>query len=1590
MVAHRRTASGGGVGGGGKGPNAATARAGVGVPPLPRRSDRWWVPPPAAAGVVSRSPAGAPPLPLGTALAAAADWLANAATSAAVATAVADATVPAGGTPTTTVATTASATVASPTGVSPSFPPPPPGPPPCPVARLELDVDPTIPPLSWLREQPPRERLYFRCRDGRHETAAAGFAVTASGAGGYGAAAHAALIELLPPDAPLARFYGGIRFDAGGGHDGGSDDGGESGGGHGGGCDGGGGDGSGKPGDWSAFRGYTFVLPALELQRLNGAFPDRSRSVLAVNILAADPSVIAAAAAAVAAATDGAPPVARGPPHTTARAATVTDVDNYSRWRSSMATVLAAIAAGTYDKIVLARRKAFRFDPASPPDAVAVAAALQARQAASSAAAAAAAAASGASGASTALAAARGTYLFVLQLADGTAFVGCTPERLFRLDGVRISSQALAGTIRCAGGGRGGVGGGGGGGGAAAPFSAWATEGGGGGGGGGGGSVKGGPPPPTVDETVTAGHDRVARDAMTALGSVDPDTAAAARALLGSRKDRTEHAYVVDYVARAMGDCGATVSTAGPVIVRLPQLLHLSTQISGSFADGGPSDNDDDSGAGGGGGVAAPSHKAHALLSRMHPTPAVCGTPRAVTQAGLRSLEPFDRGLYAGPLGCFSRTASDFCVALRSAVLSGDTVTAYAGSGVVAGSSSRAEWDEAELKMAPFTELFHPHRRVCTVVDADVSVEALARREGDGLTEGDLSDERSGSDDGHADGANRSNGDNGDVETASTTVAASSGRRKGTTAGPPPIGPVANGHGRVLVPRASAATPSPSSLGSGGRPSAELAPFDPSHLAAAPNLNALWGSAVVDELIRLGVGPFFVCPGSRSAPLAGALAASRHATVIIAHDERGAAFAAAAAAAAAGGRPAAVVTSSGTAVANLLPGVVEAAASGVPLVLLTADRPPEARGTSANQTIEQAGLLGGGGVGSAGGGLLRAFRDVACPTADVPLRRLLADVDAAVAAAVGVAGVGEPGPVHLNFMFREPLHPAAVPWPVSAVLAGTDRWARAAVVRWGGRRVGGAGGVDAALLETLRGTSRGVVLAGGGLDTRRGDRYAVLTLGARLGWPVVADSTSGLRGYGLAGTTPPTGVVEHLDPLLAAAAPAASRPPPSAALAAALAPPMWCFTWAAGSFAYVVVAGASGRRLDEHAAVTHRLAVSPAALVAALAVAPAVPLPPLLPPSSVTATAVPLSNGYAHPSRVPNGVAGSSTSSSTSSTSSAAAANDSDNGSTTEEDRDVGLSILLDLSAAAAAVLDHEVAAAVSAGDAPAGCLTEPLVARLVAAAVPPGESLFLSNSMPVRDVDAFAGRGGTVPAAATAAVAARGAPPPPSTTTAADNDEDTARANSSSAVGGWVGATVAANRGASGIDGIVSSAIGWAVGSGSPVTLLVGDMALLHDGCGFHMYGANTASGAASCGVNSGRGGGGSGGGGGSDGGGGSGGGSPALPPLRTVVVNNGGGGIFSFLPVASSPAVFGRAFSTPHDANFGGLASTFGLLHTRVTTASGLAAALASGAGRTVLIEAAVGGDHRLNVAEHGRLVGVIAAAAEAVLAGEAAAYV
>jgi 2-succinyl-5-enolpyruvyl-6-hydroxy-3-cyclohexene-1-carboxylate synthase len=255
---------------------------------------------------------------------------------------------------------------------------------------------------------------------------------------------------------------------------------------------------------------------------------------------------------------------------------------------------------------------------------------------------------------------------------------------------------------------------------------------------------------------------------------------------------------------------------------------------------------------------------------------------------------------------------------------------------------------------------------------------------------------------------------------------------------------------------------------------------------------------LVQELAAHGVRDVVLAPGSRSAPLAYALGESalpvgerpEHAPDLRLHvrvDERDAGFLAlglARAAAVTGPpRPVAVVTTSGTAVANLHPAVLEAHHAGVPLLLLTADRPHELRGTGANQTTAQVGIFGLA---------VRLDVDVPAPTGrsgeDRDLRHA---VSRAVAAALG-SRTGDPGPVHLDLAYRDPLVPGDEPWPAPSTAGRVDVGARP------------AGSGPARARTDLPGPVVVVAADGAGPDARR--------LAEAAGWPLLAEPSSGARG----------------------------------------------------------------------------------------------------------------------------------------------------------------------------------------------------------------------------------------------------------------------------------------------------------------------------------------------------------------------------------------------------------------------------------------------------------------------------------------------
>lgn len=259
-----------------------------------------------------------------------------------------------------------------------------------------------------------------------------------------------------------------------------------------------------------------------------------------------------------------------------------------------------------------------------------------------------------------------------------------------------------------------------------------------------------------------------------------------------------------------------------------------------------------------------------------------------------------------------------------------------------------------------------------------------------------------------------------------------------------------------------------------------------------PRANRLWAYLIVEELVRCGVDFFCVAPGSRSTPLIAALAANPEALSLVHFDERGTAFAALGYARATG-RPAAWITTSGTAVANGMPAVVEASTDGVPMVLLTADRPPELRQTGANQTIDQPDIFGD---------YVRWRFDLPAPDLAIDPAMVLTTVDQAAYR----ANRSPQGPVHLNLMFREPFLAEEEEAPHTP-----SPWAKgdAPYTRYAATKPAVDEDEIQDLMEALRPVKRGLVVAGRLASRKRGE--AVLRLAEALGWPLLPDVGSQVR-----------------------------------------------------------------------------------------------------------------------------------------------------------------------------------------------------------------------------------------------------------------------------------------------------------------------------------------------------------------------------------------------------------------------------------------------------------------------------------------------
>ncbi len=500
-----------------------------------------------------------------------------------------------------------------------------------------------------------------------------------------------------------------------------------------------------------------------------------------------------------------------------------------------------------------------------------------------------------------------------------------------------------------------------------------------------------------------------------------------------------------------------------------------------------------------------------------------------------------------------------------------------------------------------------------------------------------------------------------------------------------------------------------------------------------------------------------------------ALAANDRVKVHVHYDERGTAFAALGYARATG-RPAAWVTTSGTAVANGLPAVVEAGTDNVPMVLLSADRPPELRQTGANQTVHQPGIFGC---------YVRWGFDVPAPDPHSDPASLLTLVDNAVHRARRAPS----GPVHLNLMFREPLIPEPEENRGIKLPQHLSRWKSGDAPYTTYPKPETAPPETAEITERISPAERGVVVAGR-LGSRE-EAEAAGELARRLGWPLFADVGSQARFGG-----EPENLVWNHDLVLLDKG-FARRNRPEAVLQLGGGPVskrLGRFIGESRPETHVVVREGPDR-LDPAHIVTHRVESDVAVFCG----------------------------------RVMDGAG--------------------------KRGGGGWLSGWLGAAGRVERTL-HRVEK--ENGEE----LAEPFVARAVMRDMPSGSGLVVASSMPVRDVDSYAGL----------------------------------RADAE-----YI--PVAANRGASGIDGTVATAAGFALGSGRAVTVLIGDLALLHDLNSLAML----------------RG-----------------------LPVTFVVVNNDGGGIFSMLPVARHETFFERFFGTPHGLGFKDAARMFGLDYARPRTIS------------------------------------------------------
>jgi len=267
---------------------------------------------------------------------------------------------------------------------------------------------------------------------------------------------------------------------------------------------------------------------------------------------------------------------------------------------------------------------------------------------------------------------------------------------------------------------------------------------------------------------------------------------------------------------------------------------------------------------------------------------------------------------------------------------------------------------------------------------------------------------------------------------------------------------------------------------------------------------------IIARLIQLGATQFVISPGSRSTPLTVAAARNSQAETTVHFDERGAAYFALGHGKATG-HPAVLICTSGTAVANYFPAVVEASMDNVPMIILSADRPPELIGVGANQAIFQENMYGD---------YPRYFMNMGPPEADTSLDAILAEVDQLYSEALG----SRPGPVHLNCQFREPLLPTSDIVMNDSASMGLENASTNPKLTQPTKPANIAKKPLSLVLAKLENYGKGLIIIG--RSTHENEDLAILSLAKTLNWPIFPDVQSSLR------FKPNSNVINYFDLML--------------------------------------------------------------------------------------------------------------------------------------------------------------------------------------------------------------------------------------------------------------------------------------------------------------------------------------------------------------------------------------------------------------------------------------------------------------------------